>query len=113
MSGVSTVVNTAMSTGSCSAATSPARTVAASPVDQSTTVIGRAGWGGTTIAAPNMTRTSAQPPSDSARTARRNHSPSATSTFGIPMRVPAPAANTIPTALTTRTHRPSEAHRVD
>ena len=49
----------------------------------------------------NTTTTSSQPPLISAVTALCNHLPSAASTFGMPKRVPAPAASTMPATAPT------------
>ena len=55
-------------------------------------------WLDTPTAAPNTTTTSSHPPPDSAATAARNQAPRSASTFGMPNRVPAPAASKTPAA---------------
>jgi len=76
----------------------PARNEALIPSAQSAASTGRAGAGTSTTAAPRTTTTSSQPPPSSAKTAERSHLPPSARTFGIPNRVPAPAARTTPAA---------------
>ena len=96
MSGVSTVISTAYSAGPDSIADMPARSDALIPSAQSLATTGRAGLGTSTIAAPNTTTMSSHPPPSKADTAERSHCPPPASTFGLPYRVPAPAASTTP-----------------
>ena len=96
MSGVSTGTSATNSAAPAAAALMPVRNDALNPSAQSGATTARAGGGTSTIAAPRTTMTSSHPASRSAATAARSQSPSPPSTFGMPYRVPAPAASTKP-----------------